>query len=522
MANASAVQVNSDPSTEATYGSAWVIAGFAIAAVAFHLIFNRGYGYFRDELYYLACGQHLDWGYVDQPPLIAVVARLSRALLGDSLAAIRFFPALSGGGKVVLAGLIARELGGRLWAIALACAATLSAGVYLATDNILTMNAFEPLFWMGCAWILARIVNGGSPHLWLWFGALAGLGLENKHSMAFFGAALGVGVLVTPLRRHLAEKWIWLGGLTAFAIALPNLIWEIRHHWATWELLNNIAHSRKNVVLGPAEFMKQQLLIMNPATAPLWIGGLLWLLFAAGGRRFRALGVAYLVVLAEFLLLHGKHYYLAPAYPMLFAAGGVAWERLLGVRLRWIKPVAIVAMLALIALLIPTSVPILPPEKTIAYMKAIHFEPPRTERSHTAALPQILSDQFGWDEMVRDVARVYHRLPPAEQAKAAIFGQDYGQAAAVDFFGPRYGLPPAISGHQNYFLWGPRGYNGDVLIVLDDRDDDEGQQFASVEDMGPVHISRYAMPWEQRLHVYLCRGLKTPIAELWPQLKFWY
>jgi hypothetical protein len=498
-----------------------VIAVVAAAALVFHLIFNRGYGYFRDELYYLACGQHLDWGYVDQPPLIAVVARVSRALLGDSLGAIRFFPALAAAMKVALTGLIAREFGGKVWAVTLACAASLSALVYLGGDNLLTMNAFEPLFWMGCAWMVARIANGGSPRLWLWFGALAGLGLENKHSMAFFGAALVIGLLLTPMRRHFAERWIWLGALIALLIALPNAIWEIRHHWATWELLNNVAHSNKNVVLGPVEFLKQQGLIMNPASLPLWIAGLLWLLMARAGQRYRALGFAYLAVLVELIVLHGKHYYVAPAYPMLFAAGGVAAETLRSASLRWLKPALVVAMIALASVLAPTVVPILSPQKTIAYMKAIHFQPPRTERGHTAALPQVLADQFGWEEMVRDVARVYNRLPPEDRARAAIFGQNYGEAAAIDFFGPKYGLPPALSGHQNYFLWGPREYTGEVVVVIDEGADDEREQFASVEDMGPVNISEYAMPWERRRHIYVCRGLKVPMSELWPRVKMW-
>jgi hypothetical protein len=169
------------------------------------------------------------------------------------------------------------------------------------------------------------------------------------------------------------------------------------------------------------------------------------------GRRYRALGFAYLAVLAELMLLHGKNYYVAPAYPMLFAAGGVAAEGLRSVSLRWLRPALVVAMIAVAAVLAPTITPIFPPDKTIAYMKAIHFQPPRSEQSHTAALPQLLADQFGWEEMVRDVARVYNGLPAEERAKAAIFGQNYGQAAAIDFFGPKYGLPPALSGHQNYF-----------------------------------------------------------------------
>jgi hypothetical protein len=219
--------------------------------------------------------------------------------------------------------------------------------------------------------------------------------------MAFFAAGVGAALFLTPERCHLAQKWIWLGGLIALALALPNVIWQMQHHWATWELLHNVAQSNKNVVLTPAQFIAQQVLIMNPATLPLWLGGLIWLLASREGRRYRVIAIAYLVTLAEFILMHGKHYYLAPAYPMLFAAGAVAAERLFSVRLQWLKPALLVAMIALAALVAPTVVPILPPQKVIAYMKSIHFEPPPTETSHTAALPQLFADQFGWEEMVR-------------------------------------------------------------------------------------------------------------------------
>ena len=498
-----------------------LIIWFSAAALLIHLLTNRGYGYFRDELYYMACGQHLDFGYVDLPPLSALLIRLSRVLFGDSLFAIRLLPALAGAGTVALTGVITRELGGRRWAVALGCTASLFAVVFLANGNFFSMNAFEPLFWMGCIYLLVRIINGGSPHLWLLFGVLAGLGVENKHSTVFFGAGILVALLLTPERRHFSKKWIWLGGLIAFAIALPNIFWQVRHHWATYELLSNIAHSHKNVVLTPAQFIAPQILIMNPATLPLWLGGLIWLFASHDGRRYCALAIAYLVTLAEFIVMHGKHYYLAPAYPMLFAAGGVAAERLFAARLRWLKPALLSAVIVIGTLLTPIALPILSPEKLVAYMKAIHFEPPRTETSHTAALPQHFADRFGWKEMVRSVARAYHSLPSYDQKRAAIFCQNYGQAGAIDFFGPKYGLPPAISGHQNYFVWGPRDYTGDVVLVLDDRADDEREQFESVEDLGPMESSPWAMPWEQRNHIFLCRNLKGGLKELWPNLKTW-
>ena len=498
-----------------------LIVGFSIAALLVHLLTNGRYGYFRDELYYIACARHLDFGYVDQPPLSILLLRLSQLFLGDSLFAIRFLPALAGAATVALSGVIAREIGGRGWAIALACAATLSALFYLAVGNFFSMNAFEPLFWMGCVYLLVRVINGGSPTLWLWMGVLLGLGLENKHSTTFFAAGILVGLLLTSERRHFAQKWIWLGGLLAFAIALPNILWEARYHWPTYELLSNIAHSNKNVALSPVEFIAQQVNFMNPATLPLSLGGLVWLFGSRAGRRYCAIGIIYLVTLAEFIILHGKSYYLAPAYPMLFAVGGVAIERVFAVRLTWLKPALLAMILMGGALFAPVIVPILSPDKLIGYMRAIHFEPPRTETSHTAALSQIFADQFGWEEMVGSVAHFYHHLRPEDEKRAAIFCQNYGEAGAIDFFGPKLGLPPAISGHQNYFLWGPRDWTGEVALVLDTDDNDERELFASVEDLGQVVSSPWAMPFERQRHIYLCRDLKMSVRELWPRVKNW-
>jgi len=498
-----------------------MIVLFSAVALLIHLLTNGRYGYFRDELYYIACARHLAFGYVDQPPLSILLLRLSEVLLGSSLFAIRLLPALAGAATVAITGLIARELGGRAWAIALGCAGSLCALFNLAVGNFFSMNAFEPLFWMGCVYLLVRIINGGSSTLWLWFGALLGLSLENKHSTAFFAVGIFIALLLTPERRHFAEKWIWFGGVIAFAIALPNVLWQAQHHWPTYELLSNIARSDKNVVLSPAQFIVQQIVFMNPGTFPLWLAGLCWVFGSHEGRRYKALGIIYVVLLGEFIVLHGKSYYLAPVYPMLFAAGSVAVERVFANRLKWCKAGLLVLILATGALVAPLAVPILPPGKLVAYMRAIGMQVPRTETSHTASLPQIFADQFGWQEMVASVGHVYNHLRPEDKKRAAIFCQNYGEAGAVDFFGPKFGLPPSISGHQNYFLWGPRDWTGEVVLVLDTRDDNEREQFASVEDLGQIVSSPWAMPFERKTHIYLCRDLKANVREFWPRVKKW-
>ncbi len=496
----------------------WTCAG---AALFVHLLTNQHYGYFRDELYFLACARHLAFGYVDLSPLSMLLLRLEVMVFGDSLFAVRLFSALASAGTVALTGLLARELGGRTWGVTLGCIGALTSLYFLAIGNFYTPQAYEPLFWTGAIYFLVRIIKGAPGRTWIWFGVMVGLGLENKHSMAFVAAAIVLALFLTPERRHFGQKWIWLGGLVAFLIALPNVLWQIEHGWPTWVLLNNIAHSNKNVVLTPLQYFAQQLTLMNPMTAPLWLGGLIWLLVARDGRRFRVIGLTYLIALAEFIVMHGKNYYLGPAYPMLFAAGAVAAERFFTPRLRWLKPTLALAMITAAAVLSPIVLPILPPEKLLAYMRALHFKVPKTETSFTAALPQLYADQFGWKKMARSVARVYASLSSDEQKHVAIFCQNYGEAGAIDFFGPRFGLPPALSGHQNYFYWRPGHYTGEIMIVLDDDATDERAQFRSVEDRGPVESSRWAMPGEQRQHIYVCRDLKGGLRNLWPKLKQW-
>jgi len=485
------------------------------------MLFNGRYGYFVDELYYIACSHHLAWGYVDQAPLIAVVTWLERVTLGDSLHALRFLPAVAAGLKVLLTALIARELGARVYAQALACVAVIVTPLYLGIDNLLTMNAFEALFWMGCVLIAIKIIKGGDQRLWLLFGLLAGLGTENKHSTLLFGFAFFVGLLLTPERRFLRQWWIWLGGLLAFFCFLPNLLWEVHRNFPTIELLRNVQRSGRNVALSPIGFVLQQIVIMHPLAAPLWLAGLWYYIRGSQGRRFRVLGWTYVILLSLMVVLNGRIYYLAPAYPMLLAAGVVAFQEFAERTSRhWAKPAYISALTVTGILLAPFGYfPIFPARTYIAYAKAMHFEPPRIENHPMGPLPQLYADQFGWKEMAEAVATAYNKLPADEQRSCAIFGQNYGQAAAIDFFGAKLGLPNALSGHQSYFYWGPRGYTGECLIVMDDRPERLAQLFDRYQKVATVYHP-YSMPY-QHFDVYLCHGLHQPLADLWPQLRVW-
>jgi len=494
-----------------------LVLAIAAAKLLLHLCASHSYGYFVDELYYLACGDHLDWGYVDQPPLVALIAKLARTLFGDSLAAIRFLPAVAGAALVLLTGSIARELGGGRFAQGLAAVCVFLAPGLLGVDAFLSMNAFEPLFWMGSAYLLIRIIKTGNQKLWIGIGVLAGLGLENKYSMLIFGAGMVLGLVLTPERRVFREPWIWIAGAIAGLLFLPNLIWNMQHHFPFLELQANIRRSGRNVDLNPIAFFGQEALAMLPLTVPVWLAGL-WHFFSGSGARFRALGWTWLFTAAVIVFVSPRVYYLFPAFPLLFAAGAVQWEMWTD-GLRWLRIAYAGLMLALGAILAPLAVPVLPVETYIRYSNALHLAPPRIENNRLGPLPQLYADQFGWDEMAATVGRIYNSLPLDVRAKTAIFAQNYGQAGAIDFLGPKYGLPKAISGHQTYFLWGPRDYTGESMIVLDDRPEVLGRMFDQVEKAGRVEHP-YSMPY-QHFDVFYCRGMKQPLSELWPRIKKW-
>jgi 4-amino-4-deoxy-L-arabinose transferase-like glycosyltransferase len=501
-------------------GGMALVAAIALVKLALHLYAARFYGYFVDELYFMACSRHLAAGYVDQPPLIAFIVRFERILFGDSLQSIRFLAAVAGAGKVVLAGWMARELGGRRWAMAMAALATLMCTGYLAMDHYVSMNAFEPIFWMGSAAVVIRIIKTGNQKLWLWFGLIAGLGLENKHSMLFFGFGIFIGLLLSQHRAMLRKPWIWLAAAIALVIFLPNLLWNIQHHWPFFELLRNIKASGRNVQLTYWQFIRQQFDLTLPVNGVLWVGGLLWLLLARPARPYRLLATTYIVILGCMLVMDGRTYYMLPAYPMLFAAGGVALESgLAGAWLRWLRPVYVAAVLVMGSLAAPFWVPILPAPTFLAYMKARHAEPTTIENWKKGVMPQFYADMFGWEEMTAVVAKAYNALPPEERARTAIFGGNFGQAGAIDLFGPKYGLPAAIGTHQNYWYWGPRNYAGDSVIVMGARREEVAPFWTDITVVGHVYHP-YAMPYEE-FDVYLCRGKRASLQEIWPKIKNW-
>jgi hypothetical protein len=519
-----------DNQSSLTTGMA-IVWAIALAKLVFHIYFNNRYGYFRDEFDYMSCGDHLAWGYVDQPPLIPFLIHLCRAVLGDSLRSVRFIPALASSLLVVQTAVLARELGGRRFALLLSAICAVIAPQYLSNGSLLGTNCLEPNLWMGCAYFAVLAVKYSATEngarYWLWFGVIAGIGLEEKYSIAVFGLGIVVGLLLTEQRRVFLNKWIWIGGLAAYLIFLPNLLWNIHYDWPFVQLMRAIRASGRDVVLGPLPYFLQQTQLVNPLTAPIWIAGLLCLLFSARLKPYRFLGWCYLVCYTVFFVLHGKNYYLAPVYPMLLAAGAVVVDDATDAFHRpksmpvLLKSAVAVVLIASGAHLTPIVVPVLSPEHFVAYTRYLPFRLPVMEHAHArAVLPQWYSDQFGWEEIVAETAIAWNRLAPEEREDCGIFAQDYGQAGAIDFLGRRYGLPRSMSGHQTWFLWGPRSYSGNCMIVLDDNRETLERLWDRVEYVGSSADNQWAL--EKIIPVYICRGKKFDSwAGLWPKLKHW-
>jgi hypothetical protein len=479
------------------------------------------YGYFRDEFYYLACGEHLDWGYVDQPPLVALMAFLTKRLLGDSLLALRFVPALAEAAVVFLVGLTARELGGGRFAQCLAAVSVMVAPVFLVMGHIFSMNAFDHLFWALAVYVLILILKHDRPKLWLLAGLICGVGLMNKYSISFLGMGLVIGLLLTPARRHLASKWLWLGGALASLIFLPHILWQIRHGFPTREFVESVTRY-KTLPLSPSAFLLESVMEMHPLTFPIWLAGLAFYFFSRRGKDYRVFGWAYVSILALLVVTPAKPYYLAPAYLLLLPGGALVIESFIERRnWIWLKPASFSVLVAGGLAILPFALPILPVETFIRYQDLTGMRPASGERHKLGRLPQIYADMFGWGNMAQAVAKVYERLSPEEKAKGAIFAGNYGEAGAIDLLGRKYGLPKAISGHNNYWYWGPGDQPIEAVVTVGISAEEAQDAFEQVE-LGGTVTHEYAMPYENNLPVYICRKPKIPFKEFWPRTRHYF
>jgi len=507
---------------------AWAaVAAIALGKLALNMAFAGRYGYFRDELYYIACSRHLAWGYVDQPPLCAGILALTRALLGDSLYAIRFPAALAGAAIVVLVGLMVHKLGGGRFAQILAVlAAALSPVVLGNAGRYFSMNSFDLLFWTLASYITLVILLENRPRWWLWFGLTAGLGLLNKYSMGFYIAGLTAGLLLTPQRKHLQSRFFWLGALLAFLLFLPHLLWQVSHDFPSLEFMRRAA-GEKNVRLTLAEFFSGQLMQTGLGQSLLWVGGVAFFFFTRKLKSLRPFGWCYLAVFAIMLLTHAKVYYLTPIYGLYIAAGALGFSVISATgRWRLLRPALVFVLIALSLAAMPFAIPVLKVEDFIAYSTRLGMTPKPEEHSTLAELPQYYADMFGWEEMIAQVAGIYNRLSPEEKRDCVIYVRNYGEAGAIDFFGKKYGLPPTLCGHNSYWYWKPDTVTFAVAIVFGaarsleaNLTDLQGPGRFEQAELAATTCSHYAMPYENNRQIFLCRRPHFTFEQIWPREK---
>lgn len=464
-----------------------------------HLVTNGQYGFHRDELATLDDARHLAWGFVAYPPLTPFFGRIALAMFGTSLTGFRFFAALAQCVAFVGTGLLARRFGASRGGMLIAAFAAAIAPIALAASALMQYVAFDYLWFVLMAYFVVRLVDSNDARWWVGIGATIGLGVMTKYAVAFYVAGLAAGVFLTPLRSHLRSKWLWIGAAVSILIGLPNLLWQVRHDYISIEFLNYI-HARDVRIGRTAGFLSEQLFVAsNLITVPLWMLGL-YVVFREA--RYRVIGWMYVVTMMLFVVAKGRGYYSGPLYPMLLAAGAAALPRR-----RFVYAIATVLFVVFGGVAALISLP-LAPVNSAAWRFATKVNPDFVE-------------EIGWPELTGEVARIWNAIPPAERAHAGIYCGNYGEAGAIDLCGPAYGLPPVISGINSYWLRGPGNPPPTTVIVVGSRRENLDRRFASVQLVGHVTNAFGVLNEETRDHrdIYLCRGLRGSILQLWPQVR---
>jgi 4-amino-4-deoxy-L-arabinose transferase-like glycosyltransferase len=483
----------------------------AAAKLVLHLVTNGQYGYQRDELYYLASGNHPSAGYVDYPPITPLLARLDSTLLGDSPWALRLLPTVVGVSLVLLTALVARELGGGRNAQVLAAIATASNGFMLGSNWLFQTVTFDELWWTAAIWLFARMLRTRDVRLWLAIGALIGLGLETKLTIAGLGVGLAAGVVLTPLRSQLRTAWPWLGVCLAALLVAPNIVWQQLNGWPSAGFVSThasvIQAAGQGLSLnfdsgGPLAFLELQPLLIGPVTLPIWLMG--WY-FLFRTPRARPLAVASLVTFGLFLIV-GKAYYPAPLIAVLLAAGCVQLETTAR-RRNWAHatPIAAAAMVLQMVVSLPISVPLVP-QSSLAGFGLDQFR-------------KDYADTVGWPQLVQQIARAYAQLSPEERQSSVILAGNYGEAGAIDLYGPALGLPQALSPHLTFWYWKPPHVVADSAVAIGIDPTTAHRLFADVSQVGIVESVDGVHSEEVGRPILVCRRPLVPLDAAWPSLR---
>ena len=493
----------------------WILPG---AVLLVHLLTWHGYGWFRDELYYVACARHLAWGYVDHPPLSIAALRVVIGLFGVSLFVMRMVPALAGAATVLLVGLITRELGGSRFARVAAMTAAAVAPEALAIEFFYSMNAFDLLVWSAIALALLIALRTDRTRSWVWLGLLVGAGLQNKASVLWLGGGIAAGLVLTPFRRALGKSGVWIAAAIAIVLFAPHVLWQLQHGWPTIEFMRNAGGS-KMAGRSVLAFTAAAVFDEGPLVALLGLAGLAAAFTGWMDRRGRVLAWIWIAVFA-LLAVNGtsRTGYLTPAWSWTFALGGLALERVLATRgPAWrIAAVSLLVLFGLIAL--PMALPVLSTDSYLKYAAALGQRSSTEEKKEVGRLPQFFADMNGWASIVETIDAAWRRLPPDQQPRAVFFGTNYGEAGAIDVLGTARGLPPAVSAHNNYFFWGPPGDDVDAIVIMSQNPARWSGSFDHLVLVGETNCGD-CMPYENHRAVYIAWGRHVSWAGVWPALK---
>ena len=496
--------------------SIFIIIAAALVKLVIHLATGSNYGYFIDELYTIACGEHLSFGYVDMPPFAPFLSRISGLIFGYSLFSIHIFPAVSGALLIVFAGLFTMELGGQRFAVLLTCIAVLTSVVWLIFNSMFAYDNFDQLFTLIFLFMLMKLIKTDNPRLFINLGIIGGICLLTKLTLVFIVIAIIPALLLTKSRKYFAAKWLWIALLIAAVMAAPYVLWQYFHQWPLVEYLQE--YSKYGTYhANPLEYIMMITLMINPISLPLWLLGFYYYFFVKEGKAYKIFGfIPVFLFFVLFIVMKAKAYMILVTFIPLIAAGSV----LLGKSLEnrnwlWLRTLSIILLLVQGCLLLPIGVPLLKPDNLAEYYSFFNrfTNKVKTDNSKTSIFPQTTADRFGWDELVKNVADVYNSLPLEERKKCTIFGGNYGAAGAVDLLGGKYGLPKAISGHLTYYIWGPGTNTGEILISVGVPLKRLAGFYDEVTEVRKLY-NKYTMP-RNNVPVYLCRKPKMTIQEAW-------
>ncbi len=480
-------------------------------------LFPFEYGYFRDELYYIALSDNLDFGYVDVPPLVPFLLAVVRFFLGASFFSLRLLPAICGALVVWLVSLTVKKLGGGFKAQLLALTCVTLAPIYVCWESTYTYDAFDKLFWTLILYVTVLLLKTENTKYWLLFGIVAGLGLLTKITILFPCIGILSALMMTKERKYFRSRHLWAGAALAILISSPYILWQVREGLPALEYYKNYAEM-KTWPTAPWAFIIIQMVIMNLLACPVWISGLYYFICNKDDGRFKALGYAYVIALIICVILQVKFYLLAPFYTVLFASGAVFIEKRAEDKKSW-HPRRMAAAIFVAGLAhVPFMRPVIPVKSFVKYTGRSLWQGVRAERHELGRLPQHFHDRFGWDKMAANVKITYDKLSEKDRSKACVLMGNYGEAGAIWVHGEQYDLPRPISGHLQYYLWGTRGNSGEVVISMGIDIEKLKGHFGDVQ-VARLHGARWAMPYEKYLDVHVCRNPKQSLEEMWPSFK---